>query len=62
MARCEGHTKIAELLQAAERGDKGALRDEAEDALVEQLAGAAIAAAAAPASEAGSSAAHAAEA
>ena len=45
-------TVIAELLQAAERGDKGALQDET-DALAEQLAGAAIAAASAPASAAG---------
>ena len=55
-ARYEDHTEIAELLQAAERGDKSALQDET-DALAEQLAGTAIAAASAPASEAGSSAA-----
>ena len=60
-ARAQGHAEIAELLQAAERGDKGALQDET-GALAEQLAGAAISADPAPASEAGSSAAHTAEA
>ena len=58
-AREKGHAEIADLLQAAERGDKGALQDKAEDVLAEQLESTALAAAAAPASEAGSSAAHA---
>ena len=51
----------SELLRAAERGDTSALQDEAE-ALAEQLASTAIAAAPAPAGETSSSAAHAAEA
>ena len=60
-ARDRGDAEIAELLQAAERGDTSALQDEAE-ALAEQLASTAIAAARpAPAGEAGSTAAQTAE-
>ena len=58
VARDKGFTEIAELLQAAERGHyTSALQDEA-DALAEQLASTAIAVAVAPASDAGSPAAH----